>query len=267
MANKPSHFVILNRSDHFDLPGLADALSRSLGIIRFDAISQLKRSWGLLHKTDMIDKAQELQQKLKQEGIETFVLSASELRPIPRPRVLRKAIPEPGGLGFQEKGQNKLLPWDSVVLLCAGQVQESVSVKEMLPPDGKAVKWLSRTGLSLTTGVAIVHEASKRREVTKDRTDFSYYLDLIAKDDFESVRILGDSFDYSYLGGRKAHNVSFNFKSLALDIAKFLPNVAKNQGMRAMETQAMMKDLKYGSLNDFENEKLWLIQLNADSDN
>lgn len=262
MTNEPTYYVVLRRIDQFDPPSLADFLSRNLRIPRFDVITHLKHSWGLLHKTHMIEKAEELQQKFAQAGIETFVLSASELKTVPHPKVLKKAIPEPGGLAFQDEGQNKFLAWHDVTLLCAGEVEETIHVKETLPSDGKAMKWVARTGLSVTTAVAVAYERSKKREVTKERTDFGYYLDLIARGGFESVRILGNSFNYSYLGGRMGYNVLLNFKNLVLDIAKFLPNVTKNQGMRAMENKAVMKNFKYGSMKDFENEKLWLMQLN-----
>ena len=262
MNNEPAYYVILSRSDQFDLTGLADLLSRSLCTPRFDVITHLKHSWGLLHKAHMIAKAEELQQKLAQAGIETFILSATELKTVPHPMVLKKAIPEPGGLVFQEEGQNKFLAWNDITLLCAGEVEETIQMKETLPSDGKAMKWMARTGLSVTTAVAIAYERSKKREVTKERTDSSYYLDLIAKGGLKSVRILGNSFDYSYLGGRMGYNALINFKNLALDIAKFLPNVTKNQGMRAMENKTVMRNLKYGGLKNFENEKLWLMQLN-----
>ncbi len=265
MTDEPSYFVVLKQSDRFDLQGLADVLSRSLGIHRLDATTQLKRSWGLLHKTPELEKAQELQQEFEQAGMETFVVPASELRAVPDPKVLKKAIPEPEVLAYEEEGEGKSLPWNGVILLCAGEIEESMSVKETLPPDGKVKKWLMRTGLSVTTAVAVSYERSKKREVTKQEASSSYYLDLIAKDDFESVRILGDSFDYSYLGRRMGYNAVLNFKTLVLDVAGFLTHVTRNQGMRAMETGGLMRELKYGGYDDYENEKLWLMQLSRHS--
>jgi hypothetical protein len=236
-------------------------LSRAAGIHRLDATTQLKRSWGLLYKTDVIEKAQGMQQAFHQAGMETFVLPGSELRKPPQPKVLRKAIPQPDGLAFQDEADDKLLPWSSVVLLCAGEVEETMQVTERLPPDGKAKKWLLRTGLTPVTAVAVQYERSKIREVTKDRTESGHYLDLIAKDEYDSVRILGGSFDYSYLANKMAYNATINFRHLASDVGKFLTHVTKNKGMRAMETQVEIKGFKYGSLDDFENEKLWLMQL------
>jgi hypothetical protein len=148
-----------------------------------------------------------------------------------------------------------------VNLVCAGHIEETVQTTERLPPDGKAKKWLLRTGLSPITAVAVQHERSKVREVTRKRTESSWYLDLIAGGNYDSIRIPGDSFDYSCLGSKMAYNTLVNFKALSMDIGKFLTDATKNRGVRAMEAQPMAQGLKYGSLDDFENEKLWLMQL------
>ena len=265
MTKEPSYLVVLEQSDGFDLQGLADILSRCLGIHRLDATTQLKRSWGLLHRTPVLDEAKKLQQEFEQAGMGTFVLPASELKPVPQLKVLRKAVPEPRGLAFEEEGENKSLPWTEIILVCAGEIEETMSVKEMSPPDGKAKKWLMRTGLTVTTAVAISHEMSKKREVTKQEAGATHCLDLLAGDDFESIRIVGDSFDYSYLGGRMGYNALLNFKTLVLDVTKFLADVTKNKGMRAMESGAVVQDLRYVGFDDFENEKLWLLQLKRDN--
>jgi len=263
MTAEGFYCVVLKNIDHFDLPTLADILSRTLGIHRMDAATQLRHSWGLLYMTDVIEEAEELQEAFEQTEIETFVLPASRLRKPPQPIVLRKAVPQQDGVAFQDKGGEKFLKWRSVILLCAGEIEETLHTTERLPPDGKAKKWLLRTGLTPLTAVAIQHERSKIREVTKERTESKYYLDLIATDDCDSLRVLGDSFDYSCLGSKMTYNTLANFKNLALDIAKFLTHATKNQGMRAMEARAVAQGTKYGSLDDFENEKLWLIQLTS----
>ncbi|MBW1742147.1 MAG: hypothetical protein JRJ47_01790 [Deltaproteobacteria bacterium] len=264
MANDPFYFVVLNNVDQFDLPTLADILSRTLDIHRMDAATQLKHSWGLLYKTDVIEEAEELQEAFEQTEIETFVLPASRLRKPPPPIVLRNAVLQQDGMAFQDKSYEKFLKWRSIILLCAGEIEETLQTTERLPPDGKAKKWLFRTGLTPITAVAIQHERSKVREVTKDRTESKHYMDLIATDDCDSLRILGDSFDYSCLGSKMAYNTLMNFKTLALDIGKSLTHATRNHGMRAMEARTVARGSKYGSLDDFENEKLWLMQLMPD---
>lgn len=266
MANKSSYFVVLNRQEDFDPQNLADILSSTLSIPRFDAINRLKHYWGILHETEEKYNAQDLQKKLQKEGLETFVLHVSELKAVPTPIILRKAIPDANGLSFEDKGQSKLLPWSNFILLCAGQVEESRMVTKMAAPDGKVGRWLALTGLTPITAVAIASEGAKRREETKKETNFNFYLDLVAKDDFESVRILGNSFDYSYLGARKEYNVLLNFKNLVLDIAGFLPDIIRNQGVHALETEATMQNFQYNSLDAYEYEKLWLLQLATSTD-
>jgi hypothetical protein len=147
------------------------------------------------------------------------------------------------------------------VLLCAGQIGETEKVTENLPRDGKAKKWLWRTGITPITAVAVSYERSKKRQVTKERTTSSFYLDMITKDASKSVRIIGESFDYTYLADRMQHNVLFNFKNLVKDVAGFLPDVRRNRGLRAMETEPTMRNVVYDSAKDFETEKLWLAQL------
>ena len=258
------YFVVLKGVDGFDVPSLADILSHTLKIHRTDAATQLKRSWGLLHKTHVIEEAKKLREALKEAGMDTLVLPSSKLRKPPRPIVLRKAVPQQEGMAYEDEGYVKFLGWNYVGLMCAGQIEETVQTTERLPPDGKAKKWLLRTGLSPITALAIQHERSKVREVTRERIESNCYLDLISGGHCDSIRILGDSFDYSCLGSKMAYNMLFNFKTLALDIGKFLPHTTKNQGMRAMETEPVAQGLKYASLDDFENEKLWLMQLTPD---
>jgi hypothetical protein len=265
MKDKPSYYLILKNPDDFDLTRLAEVLSHSLSILRLDATTWVKRFWGILHKTGKLEKAEELKRAFDEAGIATFILPAKEMTPLPSPKVLKKAVPESQGLTFQQEGRNNLLPWNHVVLLCAGQIGRTEKVKETLPPDGKAKKWLMRTGLSMTTAVAISYERSKQRQVTKEIKTARLCLDMIAMDVSKSVRIVGDSFDYRYLADRMQHNVFFNFKNLVLDVAGFLPDVKKNRGLRAMETEPTMKNVVYDDSKDFETEKLWLMQLYKNS--
>ena len=261
MNDKHSYYLILNNPDDLDLTRLAEVLCNSLSMLRLDATTRVRRFWGLLYKTGKLEKAEELKRSFDEAGIATFILPAKELTPLPSLKVLRKAVPESQGLTFQQEGRNDLLPWNHVALLCVGQIGKTERVKETLPPDGKAKKWLMRTGLSMTTAVAISYERSKQRQVTKERTTASLCLDLIAMDASKSVRIVGDSFDYRCLADRMQHNVFFNFKNLVLDVAGFLPEVQKNRGLRALETEPTMRNVIYDSAKDFETEKLWLMQL------
>lgn len=260
MNDESFYFVVLKNPDSFDLQRLADALASSLSVLKVDAVMHLKNFWGLLHKTQEIGRAQELQEKLWQEGVETFVLSTSEIKQLPAVKVLKQAFLEEHGLAFEEEGQKRILPWNSFVLVCAGQVIEIETVKKRTVGNGHYAKHLVTTGVSFVSAVRISADRLKGKEVIEKKTGETFLLDLIAGENSESIRIVGNSFNYSCLGDRMGYNVLMNFKSLYKDISKFLTNVVKNQGVRAIDTDDMAK-MKYTSENSYENEMLWLMQL------
>ena len=260
MNDETFYFVVLKNPDSFDLQRLADVLASSLSVLKVDAVMHLKNFWGLLHKTQEIGRAQELQEKLWQEGIETFVLSTSEIKQLPAVKVLKQASLEEHGLAFEEEGQKKSLPWNSFVLVCAGQVIEIETVKKRTVGDGHYAKHLVTTGVSFVSAVRISADRLKGKEVIEKKTGATFLLDLIAGENSESIRIIGNSFNYSCLGDRMGYNVLMNFKNLYQEISKFLTNVIKNQGVRAIDTDDMAK-MKYMSENSYENEMLWLMQL------
>jgi len=229
-------------------------------MLKVDAVMHLKNFWGLLHKTDEIDRAQELQEKLKQWGIETFILHASKIKKLPAAKVLKKASLEQHGLVFEEEEQEKSLPWNSFVLISAGQVIEIESVKKKTVGDGHYARHLATTGVSLVTAVRISADRLKGKEVIEKKAGTTFLLDLIARENLESIRIIGNSFNYSCLGDRMGYNMSMNFKILYQVISMLLPNVIKNQGARAIDTDDMAK-MKYSSENSYDHEMLWLMQL------
>lgn len=260
MKEESSCLVVLSCADSFDLQRLAAVLTPFLSAPQLDVVMGLKRSWGLLHKTQEINQAQQLQEKLKQEGIESFILGASEMKKAPSPKALKKAAVESYGLVFEEEGQEKSLPWNSIGLVCAGQVLESTRVKKRTIGDAQVARRVAETGLTPLTAMRISHARLKGKEVIEKKTSTSYILDLVAGDDQESIRIMGETFNFSYLGDRMGYNVPMNFKNLYMDISQFLTSAIKNRGIRAMEANDMMK-MRYTDAGHYENEKLWLMQL------
>jgi len=103
---------------------------------------------------------------------------------------------------------------------------------------------------------------TETKEEVKKETSSNYYLDIIAKENAESLSISGYSFDYSYLGNRKQYNIFANFSNLVKDTAGFLPNAVRNRGVRSLEQGGgTFRDFRYRSIEEYEAEKLWLLQL------
>jgi hypothetical protein len=254
------YFVVLKNPSRFNHTSLADALASNISVLKVDAVMHLKNYWGFLHKTQEIDEAHELQEKLRQWGVQTFVISTPEMKQLPAFKVLKKASLEEHGLAFEEDGQKKSLPWNRFVLVCAGQVIEIETVKKRTVGDGHYAKHLATTGVSFVSAVRISADRLKGKEVIEKKPGTTFLLDLIARENSESIRILGNSFNYSCLGDKMGYNVLMNFKNLYQEIAKFMIDVVKNQGARSIDSDDMAK-LKYISENSYENEMLWLMQL------
>jgi hypothetical protein len=252
--------VVLKNPGSFNDQSLADALASSLSVLKVDAFMHLKNFWGLLHKTQEIDEAQELQEKLRQWGIKTFVLHSSKIKKLPEAKVLKKVSLEQHGLVFEEKEQEKSLPWESFVLIGAGQVIEIETVKKKAVGDGHYAKHLATTGVSFVSAVRISSDRLKGKEVVEKKTGTTYLLDLIARENSESIRIIGNSFNYSCLGDRMEYNMPLNFKNLYKVISMLLTDVIKNQGARAIDTDDMPK-MKYSGEDSYDHEMLWLMQL------
>ncbi|NIM58865.1 MAG: hypothetical protein GTO16_07985 [Candidatus Aminicenantes bacterium] len=266
MTDKPFYFVVLRNPSRFNHSSLADALASSLSVLKVDAVMHLKNYWGLLHKTQEIEKAQKLQEKLREWGIDTFVISTAEVKQLPAVKVLKQASLEEHGLAFEEEGQKKSLPWNSFVLVGAGQVIEIETVKKRTVGDGHYAKHLATTGISFVSAVRISADRHKGKEVIEKKPGTTFLLDLIARENSESIRIKGNSFNYSCLGDKMGYNVLINFKNLYQEISNFLTDVVKNQGARSIDADDMAK-LKYISENSYENEMLWLMQLTRKSTN
>jgi hypothetical protein len=260
MKEDTRYYVILKNPEKFDLQNLSEILSTCIPVLRVDLVIRLKQSWGLLHKTSDIKEAQKIQEKFDQNDIDTFLSNESELNSIHEVRIIKKAAPEFEGLLIEEENQKRVYPWSNFILLCAGQILKKSTVKKRVLGDGKVRKHLLLTGLTPLTAVAISHNRLKGKTVVEDKIGTNYTLDLISREKGESIRIHGDSFNYTYLGEKKAYNVLINFKNLYLDTAKHLPKVYKNQGARAMEAQQMMQ-IRYSTERAYENEILWLMQL------
>jgi hypothetical protein len=264
LNDEPFYFVVLKNPSSYNHQSLADALASSLSVLKVDAFMHLKNYWGLLHKTQEIDKAKKLQEKLREWGIKTFILSESEMKQLPPVKVLKQASLDEQGLAFDEEGRQKSMPWNSFVMVCAGEVIEIETVKKRTVGDGHYAKHLATTGVSFVSAVKISADRLKGKEVVEKKPGATFLLDLIARENSESIRIIGNSFNYSCLGDRMGYNVLTNFKNLYQEISKFLTDVVKNQGARSIDADDMAK-LKYISENSYENEMLWLMQLTGRS--
>lgn len=260
MESSELYYIVLLQPEKFDLQALSDLITPILSVPQADITLRLKNSWGLLHSTPSLPEAQNFSDYLTQEGFPVFILPEHELKQLPVPLVLKKAVPEERGLTYEQEGREKNLPWDAVSLLGAGQVIESSSSKKRVIGDGNIAHNIAFTGISFVTAVRISHDRLKGKEVTEKKTSTRFFLDLIANGRAESIRIMGESFNYAFLGSRLGYNVMQNFTNLLNDMISNLPDVLMNQGAQAFQSGQMNKT-KYLEARYYASEMLWLRQL------
>lgn len=260
MERTETFHIILLQPEKFDLHVLADLLTPVLSLPRADVTLRLKNSWGLLHNTDSLQEAQNLCAYLEHEGLAAFIHPEKELKELPIPTVLKKALPKEQGLLYEQDGRETTLPWETVSLLGASQVIESSSSKKRTIGDGKIARNIAFTGLSFVTAVRISHDRLKGKEVLQKKTSTRFFLDLITDERSESIRILGESFNYAFLDNRLGYNVMQNFTNLLSDIIANLPGVLLNQGARAFQ-DGQFNQTKYLDARYYANEMFWLKQL------
>jgi len=260
MGRETAYFVVLRRPESFEPEKLAETLMSILPGTRLDIALRLRRSWGLLHSTPEIAEAEKVGEHVSRAGFETFILPASEMIQSPPPRILKKAVPGPEGLTFQEGEEPRRLPWNHVLILGCGQVIDTSRKKRRLIGEARVARTLATTGLSMVSAVRISHRRIKGKTVDEKLTGTGYCLDLVTDDRADGVRIAGEAFDYACLGERKGYGVLNNFRLLYRDIARHLPDVRRNQGARAMDSGDVMKS-RYADMDKYTREIHWLRQL------
>ena len=282
MADNIETYVVILRPDpiiagRLPLQELAKIVSGAFSVPVLDTAARLRRTWGLLHKTDSIDEAKTLSKILAANGFGSLVLPSLNLKKVPPLKVIRKAAPVSEGFLFSESGTmgaphekekefEKLVPWDGFSLVCAGGFYEegglSTGKKEKLEEGVTAVKVITTVALAaagLPSFGKLKPAVNKGGGVEQKEKKFKFYMDMFSRQGSQHFRVCGDAFDYSFLGGRKEPSALPNFRKLVSDVLGFMPGALRNRGAAAIEKGAG-DGFKYGDRQEYEGERSWLFQ-------
>lgn len=263
--------MILELREDFPFQELSKLLGGVLGVPAHDAAAGLRRGWGLLYKTGEPGRAEDVRRKLADGGFESFVRAASELRPLPPFKTVKKASVSDRGLVITETGQNSVkseneFPWSSLnsALVCAGGfLEEEISTDRAGVESGpKLSSVITSAAIMIATGMPSLGKLKPgKKEVAagKTRQRLNSYLDIISPVG-PAFRVCGEAFDYSYLGNRKDYSSLVNFRKLAQDVLAFLPKAVKNKGVKALAGGAGT-GFRYANKDEYEAERYWLLQL------
>lgn len=261
------HHLILTTPADYEVPKLAELVSRLLGVPRPDVIGQIKSGYGFLHHARELPIVEQLRDGLAAAGVATRILPAGTVVERPELAPVRKAVPTPAGLEVALTDGARVIPWSEFLQVGAGQVQAyELKLKSPTATEQRqhqqAEEAARQAGGML--GSALVGSGPTTKLTGKMRIEI--FTDLLARSGTGSVRLLGNSFDYSWLGDQKEHNAVFNLKKLVTALDAALPeSVLRNRGWRGLlrhdQLPAIMQEIKYDSREAFEQEERWLLQL------
>ena len=264
--------VILKRPEGFDFPELSAAVSGVLQIPPAEAASRLRRTWGILMKTADQGFARNFCRRLAAGGFDTVIVPAPELRPLPEVKAIKKASLSERGLSIAgAMGGEAEIPWGAFApcLVCAGSFLiddgQGSAVKETLQEGPGLSDIVKGVAIMAVTGIPSFGKLKPKEEKAAPRQRTVFYLDIISR--VPAFRVCGDSFDYSYLGGRKEYSSLLNFRKLANDVLSFLPGAVRSRGAAALAVPvapapgAFGTGFRYSGMEDYEAERFWLWQL------
>ena len=191
------------------------------------------------------DEAGSIVRALSREGIAVEAVAERDLLALPGAKWSRRLdVGESGLTVFDTLGRPRILGWDHVVMVAAGLVGRRRIEHERR-------EWIGDSQSMVPVPYRFAIESLR----------CSLYLELLL--DVEPLRVRVDpfSFDYRYLGERKAGNIEGNFLLMVCDLVSYGVRALKNRGAESLsDGVGGSEDVKvYKTERHFEEEVLWLI--------
>lgn len=258
--------ILLNELIPLDLQKTARILATAENIIYADATMSVRNSCGILAQNLPLQEARTISEELNRDGVGVFYMEQSKMYYPERAVHINNADCLKEYFTAQDiYGRNHPLSWENIVLLSLGRVverKESGSWACSAPGKGAIAGKALRTSLiGLGTGMvapAPVKSTPQRKAAEEERL----ILDIFSRQPQKRhYRIQQKSFNYDYLGERLRPNSAENFRLFIEDVVGFAKQAYGNRGINAYLTGEQPEKMDYGSLDHFDKENLWLLQL------
>lgn len=223
------------------------AAFRASGILTdMDAVTLAGDAYGILTKNLSREIANTLQADLHRTGVETVVIDERELPVLPAAKFVHRLdctaealmIYDPLGRAFP-------LAWGHILMLAAGSVRltEFTSVhgpRPIIPhtPHGAG-------------NMVPTPEFS-----TREARNHHLLLEIILSRAVLRYSVTADTFNFEYLGSRRAITMPENFKLLVQDLVANAPQAVLNRGVQVIREGAA-EILAYPTKNAFYEEIIW----------
>jgi len=258
--------ILLNELKPLDLKKTASILAKAEYIVYADATRSVRNCCGILSRNLTLQKARSISEELNREGVGVFYMDQNKMYRPERAFHVNDADCLEQHLNVQDVyGRPHPLSWANIILISLGRVverKESASWACSAPGKSIIAGKVLRTSL-IGLGVGMLApapvESTPRPKITEEE---HHILDIFSKEPQKRhYRIQQKSFNYDYLGERLRPNSAENFRLLVEDLVRFANEAYGNRGINAYLSGKEPEKMNYDSLDHFDKENLWLLQL------
>ncbi len=262
-ASSPStdrYAVVLTEPGQFSIPPLSKALAAFRGGLAADAVSDIRKNWGIMVRDVDAKDADRLVALLQNENI------AAGRRPVMslvKPREaneLTKFEIDADGLTLL-RDTRQPIPWAFVKLIAAAAIKTTTSRTLTVKEGPSAGAKLAAAGFTLATGIPVpMRRATTVKKEIQD-ADLLFVLDLFLAKTFLRLRFRGERVNYACLGDEKTMSAQTNFRLLLKKMATGAPHALLNRGARILLDGKPVTSMGYEQEEDLNHECSWLLTL------
>jgi hypothetical protein len=258
--------ILLNELKPLDLQKVARILAKAEDIIYADATRIVRNCCGFLAENLPFQEARSISDELNREGVGVFYMEHSKMLCPPPPLNIHNADCRENCFDLEDMyGRHDPLSWENIVLLSVGRVVERKERGGIGGADaGGTLSTIVGAAMWGVPGISRGRAPGQSPSVTprKVTEEERLILDIFSRKPQERhYRILQKGFNYDYLGSRLTPNSSANFCFLVEDLVGFAKEAYGNRGINAYLSGQEPQKIDYGSLDLFDKENLWLLQL------
>ena len=228
------------------LDQLADAFRALPNLTALDAQTAVNDAFGVLWRGLELEAASALQDALMKKGLETEVVSETELPKLPPAKIVKQMEFMPSHLVmYDPMGRTFNLPVSDILLIAAGNVRLPEYKKSHTPAE------------AARPSNDFLNEGRSR-----DSAQFHFMLEIVLAGNMARYSVVADEFVFSHLGARATNNLAQDFCLLVRDLAESAPHAGLNRGAYLICENAK-EVFPYPSKAAFFEELTWFLWLTS----
>jgi hypothetical protein len=252
--------------DHMD--ELAPVVAQAYGITDFDARTKLRKGWGFLEREAAEEDARRVVEAIGELAGGTVGIDNTQLQTPAQPKVMTAFEPAESGVTLHlqsPKDPTRAIDWSEVSVVAAGSFTEEVIRHESRGNEKTMGQMAMGLGIFLITGVPVgIFGGGKKKSKNAKPAKSSRVITFgrLVTTGGEQFAFSPDHFDFSGLGEKKQMNTAANFRALLRELSQSTP-ARLNFGARLLLDNRSLTFANYTSLQDFETELLWLMNIGS----